>query len=90
MSPQGIGGDDRTGVYIILQILRQVNCHVLFCEDEECGGRCAITSTQSGILPNTNYILELDTKGENDAMYYGCDNKEFRRFVAEFGFWLLR
>ena len=30
MSPQGIGGDDRCGVWIILQILRTANCHVLF------------------------------------------------------------
>ena len=38
MSPQGIGGDDRAGVYMILQILQRVNCHVLFCEDEERPG----------------------------------------------------
>ena len=31
MSPQGIGGDDRCGVYMILQILNEVRCHVLFC-----------------------------------------------------------
>lgn len=86
MSPQGIGGDDRAGVYMILQILRQVNCHVLFCEDEECGGRGASAFTKSGILPDVNYIVELDRKGENDAVYYGCDNPAFREYVAEFGF----
>jgi hypothetical protein len=86
MSPQGIGGDDRAGVYMILQILRQVNCHVLFCEDEECGGRGASAFTKSGILPDVNYIVELDRKGENDAVYYGCDNQDFREYVAEFGF----
>lgn len=86
MSPQGIGGDDRAGVYMILQILRQVNCHVLFCEDEECGGRGASAFTKSGILPDVNYIVELDRKGENDAVYYGCDNRAFREYVAEFGF----
>lgn len=86
MSPQGIGGDDRAGVYMVLQILRQVNCHVLFCEDEECGGRGASAFTKSGILPDVNYIVELDRKGENDAVYYGCDNQDFREYVAEFGF----
>lgn len=86
MSPQGIGGDDRAGVYMILQILRQVNCYVLFCEDEECGGRSAAFFTRSGISVDVNYIVELDRKGENDAVYYGCDNQEFRGFVAEFGF----
>ena len=33
MSPQGIGGDDRAGVYMILQLLKSHRCHVLFCED---------------------------------------------------------
>ena len=37
MSPQGIGGDDRAGVYMALRILEQARCHVLFCEDEETG-----------------------------------------------------
>jgi len=73
-------------VHMILQILRQVNCHVLFCEDEECGGRGASAFTKSGILPDVNYIVELDRKGENDAVYYGCDNRAFREYVAEFGF----
>ena len=35
MSPQGIGGDDRAGVFTILHIIRRARCHVLFCEDEE-------------------------------------------------------
>lgn len=86
MSPQGIGGDDRAGVYMILQILQRVNCHVLFCEDEECGGCGATAFTKSGIQPDVNYIIELDRKGENDAVYYGCDNRSFREYVAEFGF----
>ena len=36
MSPQGIGGDDRAGVYMILRLIQRVHCHVLFCEDEDC------------------------------------------------------
>ena len=86
MSPQGIGGDDRAGVYMILQILRQVNCHVLFCEDEESGGHGAKVFTQSGIKMDVNYIVELDRKGDNDAVYYGCDNWTFREFIHGFGF----
>lgn len=86
MSPQGIGGDDRAGVYMILQILQRVNCHVLFCEDEESGGHGAKAFTQSGIKVRVNYIIELDRKGHNDAVYYGCDNWEFQNFVREFGF----
>ena len=32
-SPDGIGGDDRCGVYMILEIINKYNCSVLFCED---------------------------------------------------------
>ena len=40
-SPQGIGGDDRCGVYIIMSLLKYLNCSVLLCEDEEKGGQGA-------------------------------------------------
>lgn len=51
MSPQGIGGDDRCGVWMILQILRTTNCHVLFCEDEEVG---CISMDLNHVEPGTN------------------------------------
>lgn len=86
MSPQGIGGDDRAGVYMILQILQRVKCHVLFCEDEESGGHGAKAFTKGSIKVNVNYIIELDRKGDNDAVYYGCYNPEFREFIQGFGF----
>ncbi len=86
MSPQGIGGDDRAGVWMILQLLRRVNCHVLFCEDEERGGIGARAFTRSGIKVTVNYIIELDRKGNNDAVFYGCDNRAFQKFIQDFGF----
>lgn len=36
-SPNGIGGDDRCGIYMILEVVKKYNCSVLFCEDEEIG-----------------------------------------------------
>lgn len=86
MSPQGIGGDDRCGVYMILQILKEVRCHVLFCEDEETGGRGARAFAGSGVNVDVNYIVEMDRRGNNDAVFYGCDNPEFTEFVCSFGF----
>ena len=70
MSPQGIGGDDRAGIYIILQLLKTHHCHVLFCEDEECGGVGAGCFASSGITPDVNYIVELDRRGSQDAVFY--------------------
>lgn len=86
MSPQGIGGDDRCGVWMILQILRTTNCHVLFCEDEEVGCIGAKKFTGGSLRPQVNYIVELDRQGNNDAVFYRCDNPEFEDFVTSFGF----
>ena len=86
MSPQGIGGDDRCGIYMILRLVSELNCHVLFCEDEETGGVGARKFVNSKIKPELNYLIELDRKGTNDAVFYDCDNKDFVKFVESFGF----
>jgi hypothetical protein len=86
MSPEGIGGDDRAGVYMILQLIRSQKCHVLFCEDEETGGHGARAFAASKITPAVNYIIEMDRHGNNDAVFYGCDNPAFTKFITGFGF----
>lgn len=86
MSPQGIGGDDRAGVYMALCVLNQAPCHVLFCEDEETGGQGARKFTRSGLTPAVNYIVEMDRRGHNDAVFYSCDNRDFVEYVCRFGF----
>ena len=86
MSPQGIGGDDRAGVYMILRLIQSCHCHVLFCEDEETGGHGARAFTKSGIKPDVNYIVELDRTGSNDAVFYQCRNRQFERHINSFGF----
>lgn len=86
MSPEGIGGDDRAGIYMILQIIKKYPCHVLFCEDEEIGCVGAHYFAQSDITPEINYIVELDRRGSNDAVFYDCNNQNFTSFVTGFGF----
>ena len=86
MSPQGIGGDDRAGVYMILRLIQSCHCHVLFCEDEEPGGHGARAFTKSGIGPDVNYIVELDRVGNNDAVFYQCRNRQFEQYINGFGF----
>ena len=60
MSPQGIGGDDRCGVFMILQIIREAKCHVLFCEDEETGG-----SLLSVVMPSR--FVNVSSSNEPDT-----------------------
>jgi hypothetical protein len=86
MSPNGIGGDDRCGVYMIMEIAKTHNCHILFTEDEEVGGIGATAFANSDIKPNVNYIIEFDRKGSNDAVFYNDSNDEFQKYINSFGF----
>lgn len=82
-SPQGIGGDDRCGIYIIMNLVKELNCSVLLCEDEEIGCIGARKFTKTDYIKDlgVNFMLEFDRKGSNDAVYYNCDNKEFKEFI---------
>lgn len=86
MSPEGIGGDDRCGVFMIMEIIKEARCHVLFTEDEEIGCIGARDFAKGKIRPQINYIVEVDRRGSNDAVFYQCDNPEFSEFVCCFGF----
>ena len=84
-SPQGIGGDDRCGVYMIFQVIKQFNCSVLFCEDEENGGIGAKKFIKTDLAKELkfNYAIEFDRRGKNDAVFYDCDNTDFEDFITE-------
>ena len=83
-SPQGIGGDDRCGVYAVFEILKKFNCSVLFTEDEEIGGVGARKFANSDLVSELdfNYIIEFDRANANDAVFYECANDEFEAFIT--------
>ncbi|WP_346961312.1 hypothetical protein [Clostridium sp.] len=82
-SPQGIGGDDRCGIYMIHKIIEKHKCSVLFLEDEEIGCVGAKKFVKSKYINDldVNYMIELDRKGNQDAVFYECDNPEFTEFI---------
>ena len=84
-SPQGIGGDDRCGIFIIMNLVKELNCSVLLCEDEEIGTVGARKFTRSEYIKNlgVNFMIEFDRNGNNDAVFYSCDNKDFIKFVED-------
>lgn len=84
-SPQGIGGDDRCGVYIISQIVKEKHCSVLLCEDEEIGTIGARKFIKTDYINNldVNYMVEFDRRGNSDAVFYTCDNAEWTDFVCD-------
>lgn len=91
-SPQGIGGDDRCGVYSILCILKELGDgnkpYLFFSSDEEVGG----ASTKKAAIEvkdrihAINYLIELDRQGKEDSVYYKCGNKKFKEWIDSFGF----
>lgn len=93
-SPQGIGGDDRCGIYTILMSITGENKpYILFTEDEETGCIGAgyfADDVKSGLINgkdiNINFIVEADRKGADDSVYYDCDNPEFEEHINSFGF----
>lgn len=88
-STQGIGADDRCGIYMIFKILKKYDCHVVFLEDEEIGcigaKKFAVSDICKKIKDNANlkYIIEFDRKGNNHAVTYDCDNPEFDKFITK-------
>ena len=69
-----------------MELIKELDCHILFTEDEEAGGQGAIKFSRSGISPDVQYILEFDRKGCDDAVFYNCDNPGFTEFVDDYGF----
>lgn len=95
MSPQGIGGDDRCGVFSLMEIYKESpqKPWLLFTCDEETGGNGALAFCSayakgflSPALTQIKMIIELDRKGQDDAVFYDCDNKEFEDYITSKGF----
>lgn len=95
MSPQGIGGDDRCGVYALVTAYERskIKPWLLFTCDEEIGGvgaQAFAIDFRSKRLPKAlkkiKLLVEIDRKGSNDAVYYDCDNPELEEYITSKGF----
>ena len=95
MSPQGIGGDDRCGVYALASCYEKsmVKPWLLFTCDEETGGKGATSFTvdyKAKRLPKAmndiKLLIEIDRRGSDDAVYYDCDNTDLEEYITSKGF----
>ena len=84
-SPQGIGADDRAGVWAILQLL-SFRPYILFTCDEEIGCVGAKQAALKLNAPPVKYIIEFDRQGKDDMVFYDCDSPDFTSYVGGFGF----
>lgn len=87
-SPQGLGADDRAGIFAIVQIIRGgQKPHVIFTTDEEYGALGAMELSKLDCpFTNLKYIIQLDRRGSDDCVFYDCDNEEFVEYIESFGF----
>ena len=88
-SPNGLGADDRAGVFAILLIIQHgFRPTVIFTTDEELGCLGADQLVLDYPEPPwpINYIIQLDRQGANDCVFYNCNNPEFEKYIEEFGF----
>lgn len=95
MSPQGIGGDDRCGIYALVKVYDSspIKPWLLFTCDEEIGALGAEAFADDYVdaklpkeLDDLKLLVEVDRKGSKDAVYYNCDNKEFEEYITSKGF----
>lgn len=87
-SSEGLGGDDRAGVFAILKILKTgLRPHIILSTDEERG--CLGARELAKItcpFEDLRYIIQLDRHGTNDCVFYDCDNPEFVTYIEQYGF----
>lgn len=92
-SPDGIGGDDRCGVYQIMElILSGYRPCIAFTWNEEKGALGAQFMTTNTRLTSKidhtyiNFAIQIDRRGFKEAVYYDLDSPEFEQYISGFGF----
>lgn len=88
-SPDGLGADDRAGVYAIVQLIKKgLRPTIIFTTDEEKGalGAEALIMDHPTAITDLKYIVQLDRRGNSDCVFYNCNNLEFEDFIEEYGF----
>ena len=88
-SPEGLGADDRAGVYAIIQIVKSgMRPTIILTTDEElgCNGAEKMVKSMPKAPAELKYIIELDRRGSDDCVFYQCNNPDFENYIESFGF----
>ena len=95
MSPQGIGGDDRCGVFALVKVYKsaKIKPWLLFTCKEEVGSIGAkyfcLAHKQKQLPKNLDklkLIIEIDRREADDAVFYQCANLDFENYIIGKGF----
>lgn len=91
-SPDGLGADDRAGVWAALYIFQSLPENekpiILLTDLEETGGYGAQDAADNfpDILKNGNLFIELDRQGSDDCVFYNGEPAKFQKFIESYGF----
>lgn len=86
-SPEGLGADDRAGIFgILLTLSSGLRPTVIFTRDEERGGKGASALAEEYTPIGLKYLIELDRHGQKDCVFYDCDTRDFVKYIENFGF----
>ena len=94
-SPQGIGGDDRNGAYIILETLtdlvdKGIKPYIVIFEDEEIGtvGSEKFVKQFPCNEWDLKFVIECDRRNANDLVFYDAtDCREFVEYCEQATGW---
>ena len=89
-NPDGAGADDRAGVFAIILLLKRFKLkpHVIITTGEESGciGAGKLIAHMPVFTEPLKFMIQLDRRNRQDSVYYDCDNRDFEKFINEFGF----
>lgn len=88
--PYGSGFDDRAGIYSIIKLINAgFRPHIIFTIGEEEGGIGAkklIEDYPNMPFESCNFLIQIDRRGSNDAVFYQCANEDFIDYITSFNF----
>ena len=89
-NPDGAGADDRAGIFAIVKIIRhyRLRPHIIITTGEETGciGAGKLIAHETTFPAELKFMIQLDRRNRQDAVFYDCDNPEFEKFITSFGF----
>ena len=88
-SPDGLGADDRAGVWGCMALREKYGCMVLLTDGEEWGGLGAIEAARifgNQFKKDVDFFIELDRRGRGQAVFYNWESDEFQKYILRFGF----
>ncbi len=87
-TPEGLGADDRAGVFAVLELAKRYNVSVLLTTGEESGGigAKAFTMDYPTNKDNLKMAIQFDRRGSNDCVFYSNEAEDFHEYIAAFGF----